>query len=76
MNIFFSHLFIFTNVIFLSSSNLMVPTPTINIPETATPTSLPQTSDAAPVKKGKPLGPSDTLTSTWYVIQITDLLHC
>jgi len=72
MNIFSSHLFVFANVVFLSSSNLVVPKPAI---ETAIPTPLPQMSDAAPVKKGKPLVPSDTLTSARYVIRLTGLLH-
>jgi len=40
----------------------------IEIPETAALTSLPQTGHVALVKQGKPLVPSDTLTSARYVI--------
>ena len=72
----FSNLFVSANVLsFFSSSNLVVPEPMIDIPETATSTSLPQTSDAPPAKKGKPLVPSDTLTSVRYVTQFAGLLH-
>jgi len=53
---------------FSSSANLVVPEAIVEISETAVLTSLPQTSHVAPVKPGKPLVPSDTLTSARYVI--------
>jgi len=52
----------------ISSTNLVVPKAVIEIPETAAPPSLPQTGRAVPAKKGKPLVPSDTLTTARYVI--------
>ncbi|EDR15398.1 uncharacterized protein LACBIDRAFT_301687 [Laccaria bicolor S238N-H82] len=45
-------------------TNLVVPKAVIEVPETTTLPSLPQTSHVAPIaKKGRPLVPSDTLTT-------------
>jgi len=74
---FFLASFIRTNFYISSSANLLVPKAAIEIPETAAPTSLPQTDHVVPVKKGRPLVPSDTLMTAWYAIPLTDgLFHC
>ena len=53
---------------FSSSASLVVPEAVIEMPKTAAITSLPQTGHVVPVKQGKPLVPSDTLTLARYVI--------